>query len=68
MYPIEVEFVTGYGGADDVPSDIKHAMKMLIGHWFEDRENIVITNMINVHDLPNSVQSLLYPHRVWEWL
>ena len=67
--PIEIEFVTGYGSSETaVPEDIKHALKMLIGHWHENRESVVITNMINVHDLPYAVQSLLFPHRVWRWI
>ena len=69
MNPVQIEFVTGYGLTETaVPEDIKHALKMLIGHWHENRENVVITNMINVHDLPYAVRSLLFPHRVWRWI
>jgi uncharacterized phiE125 gp8 family phage protein len=36
---IEIVFVAGYGDtADDVPAGIKHAMKLLIGQWYESRE------------------------------
>ena len=68
MNPVEVEFVTGFGAATAVPDSIKHAMKMLIGHWFEHRESVVITNMINVHNMPFAVTALLYPHRMWRWV
>jgi uncharacterized phiE125 gp8 family phage protein len=33
--------VCGYGAADDVPSAIKQAIRMLIGHFYEQREAMV---------------------------
>lgn len=36
---VEVTFVAGYGDtAESVPAAIKHAMKLLIGQWYENRE------------------------------
>jgi len=43
-YPIDsitITFVCGYGLATDVPETTKHALKLLIGHWFENRNAIV---------------------------
>jgi uncharacterized phiE125 gp8 family phage protein len=46
---IRVTFTAGYAGTDDdppsldlVPSPLKTAMLMLIGHWYENRETVVI--------------------------
>lgn len=39
---VEVIFVAGYGAASAVPADIKHAIKMLVGHWYENRETVTV--------------------------
>lgn len=40
---VRVTWKAGFGTtADFVPADIRHAMLMLIGHWFENRETSVI--------------------------
>lgn len=38
---IVVTFTAGYGAAaSNVPETIKHAMKLLIGHWYRNREAV----------------------------
>lgn len=49
--------------ADGVPDAIKHAMRLLISHWFENRE-AVVTNQTPAH-LPIGVTPLLAPHRIY---
>tara|TARA_R110000744_G_scaffold34515_2_gene80349 strand:+ start:578 stop:1162 length:585 start_codon:yes stop_codon:yes gene_type:complete len=39
---IIIEYVIGYGSASDVPATTKHAMLMLVGHWYDNRENELI--------------------------
>lgn len=39
---VAIEYVAGYGDASDVPSRVKQAMLLLIGHWYENRELEVI--------------------------
>lgn len=61
---IRVDMVCGYGpAASDVPADIIHAVKLLIGAWYENRENTAIG--VSVAELPSSVNldGLLYKHR-----
>jgi uncharacterized phiE125 gp8 family phage protein len=61
---IRVDMVCGYGdAASDVPTDIIHAVKLLIGAWYENRENTAIG--VSVAELPESVNldGLLYKHR-----
>ncbi len=37
---VEVIFVAGYGAAAaNVPDDYKHAIKLLVAHWYEHRED-----------------------------
>ncbi|WP_370281557.1 hypothetical protein [Pseudooceanicola sp.] len=33
--PVQVEFVAGYGAAEDVPADIKMVIKALTRHWYD---------------------------------
>lgn len=68
LYPVaavSVQYVAGYGAASDVPETIKHAMKLLIGDFYENRENTLIG--AGVRQLPMSVTALLWPHRVLEF-
>ena len=38
-----VEFVAGYGDtSDDVPELFKHMIKLLVGHWFRNREAVLV--------------------------
>jgi uncharacterized phiE125 gp8 family phage protein len=59
---VTVRFVAGYGAASAVPAGIKSAMKLLIGHWWSNREGVSAVNMTEV---PLAVTSLLFPHKVF---
>ena len=59
---IEIEFICGYGLADDVPSSIKSAMLLLIGHWYVNRESVIVG--VSIADVPQAVEMLLNPYRV----
>ena len=52
---IRIRFVAGY---TDVPEPLKHAIHMLVAHWYENRE--VLSNM---SEIPYGVESLISPHR-----
>lgn len=54
---VQIRYVVGYGAATDVPANIRHAIKLLVSHWYEAREPIVIgASVVNV---PLSVEALL---------
>lgn len=59
---VQIEFVTGYGLAADVPAPIKAAMLLLIGHWYQNRESVMVG--VSVTDTPMAVDMLLSPYRV----
>jgi len=60
---IEVDFVAGYGAAvSDVPSPIRHAVLLLVAHWFEHRDPVEIGSA-NVA-IPASVSHLLEPFQM----
>lgn len=48
-------------GTATVPKDVKHAMLMLIAHWFRTRESVVVGE--SAVTAPNSVDDLLSNHR-----
>ena len=56
---VRVSFTAGYGAATAVPTAIKQAMLLLVGHWFANREAVsTITTA-----LPLAVEALLAPYR-----
>lgn len=59
--PISVTFTAGYGAAADVPDAIKAAIKLLVGHWYENREASIVG--MTAAELPMAVESLITPYR-----
>lgn len=39
---IEVVFTAGFGDSDAIPASIKHAVKLVIGDWFEHRASAIV--------------------------
>lgn len=68
---VRVQFKGAYHPADagasppvlaaPVPEDIKHAMLLMLGHFYENRESVVVG--ASVEELPMAVEHLLRPHR-----
>lgn len=56
-----VRFVAGYGAASTVPAPIKAAMKLLIAHWYAQREAVVVGTITK--ELEWAVNSLLWPYK-----
>lgn len=59
---VEVTFVAGYGLAAAVPAELKHAILLLVHHWYENRE---VVSSFAVNELPKAVEYLALPYRVW---
>lgn len=63
VYPrddaVQVSFQAGYGSASAVPSSLKSAMLLVIGHLYENRET---TTPLQIHKLPMGVEALLTPY------
>ena len=62
-YGIEVEFIAGYGVAAAVPERVKQAMKLLVGHWYENREAVLIGTISK--EIEFAVKALLSLERIW---
>lgn len=58
----EIAFTTGYGdAAADVPAPIRHALMLLVAHWFERREPVVLG--VGASEVPTTIAGLLLPYR-----
>lgn len=57
---LQAVFTCGYGGPDDVPPAIRHAIKLLAGHFNENREEITA---LKLERLPLGVNALIGPYR-----
>lgn len=59
---IEVRFTAGYGSnTSDVPADLRHALMMLVAHWYEKREPVSVAS--NFVEVPTTVSSLMANYR-----
>lgn len=59
-----VRYTAGYGaGGEDVPAEIRSAILMLVGHWYENREAAIVGTIVAT--TPYGVERLLWPVRVF---
>jgi uncharacterized phiE125 gp8 family phage protein len=61
MNALQVNFTCGYADAASVPLPIKQAMYMLIGHYYENRQDVVTGTQVNKID--EASEHLLNPYR-----
>ena len=60
--PITVQFVAGYGDtANDVPEEVRQAMLLMIGHWYENREEVAVgrSAVVRAEQIPLGARFLL---------
>ena len=66
--PITIKFICGYGTTDagdptQIPEGMKLAVKLIVGHYYENRENTIVGQ--TVKEIPEGAKGLLYPYRIW---
>ena len=62
--PIEIEFTCGYGATSaSVPEPIRQSILMLVSHWYEIREPVIVGQQIA--GVPMSVDALITEYRVF---
>lgn len=63
-----ITYVAGYGDdATSVPQPIRAAIKLLVGHLYENRESVIVSaSRAVVAEVPFTVDALLAPYRVLE--
>jgi uncharacterized phiE125 gp8 family phage protein len=61
-----VTYTAGYASREAIPGTMVHALRLLLGHWFENREAVTLKS--DAAELPMGVQFLLDKVRIrWEW-
>lgn len=62
---VAVDYVAGYGAAvEDIPEDIRVAILMVTGHFFENREDVVTG--VSAIEIPIASRDLLMPYAAWD--
>jgi hypothetical protein len=62
---VAIRFVAGHGDAiTDVPENLRQAVMLLAGHWYESREATQTGNV--ARSIPFGVDNLINDKRVWE--
>lgn len=54
--------ITATAGDEETPPDVQVALLLLIGHWYENRESVVIGTISSA--VPMGVDMLLAPYRI----
>jgi len=66
---VKIEYTSGYGTASvDIPQAIRQAILITIGHNFENRESVLVAPGLVVAEVPRSVDWILQPYRVIEFV
>ncbi|HEY5278214.1 MAG TPA: phage head-tail connector protein [Pseudolabrys sp.] len=61
---IELEVSVGYGDtALDVPEPLRHAARLLVAHWYENR-GLIVPGATSLASLPVSAAALIAPYRM----
>ena len=48
------------GNAGEYPAPLKHAVMMLAGPWYNQRESV---STVQMHEVPDALQALVKPYR-----
>lgn len=59
---VRIRFTGGFGNAAKVPANIKHAILLMVGHWYENREDSATMTLTSI---PLDAKRLLTPIRNW---
>ena len=60
---IEIDITAGYGAlAADVPSPLRHAIRMLVAHWYEQRG--AVGGVRAADTVPLGFAALVAPYRI----
>ena len=59
-----VTYQAGWAARANIPEEIKHAVKLMVGHLYENRETV---SHVNMSSIPLGVKSLLSMKRTMTW-
>lgn len=49
----------------EVPADLKEAVRLLTGHFYENREGSIVG--VSAEEIPFGIWDLINPHREWSF-
>lgn len=61
---VVIRFTCGYGTPAAIPAALKQSMLLRIGHWYDNREQIVVGQGVVVNEIPNGAKALAWPYRI----
>ena len=65
---IEIAFTAGYGATSAaIPGEIKHAIKLLIANYYENRGDIVMGPGVTVNRIPSYITDLIHSYKLYEF-
>lgn len=63
---VEIEFNCGYtDGVNIIPESIKQAMLLMIGHWYSNKESVVVGTIAS--KVPETSEALMWAYRDLRW-
>src|SRR5690606_41600931 len=62
---VEIQYAAGYGDADDVPEEIRHAILMLVTDYFDNRGEVVGGSM--AQRIPGFIKDLVHDYRMYSF-
>jgi uncharacterized phiE125 gp8 family phage protein len=65
---VQVRFIAGYGDPADVPTPIQHALRLLVGVMYENREDATFIAGMTMTSIPHGVAALLRPYNMQSYL
>lgn len=65
MNAVTVRFMAGYGASAAVPSAILASMKLLIAHWYQSREAVLVGLRAAAIEIPVGIDALLWPYKAF---
>ena len=61
-----IRFVAGYGDdSESVPDQFAQAIRLIVGHWYENREAVQDTRRLEIMEIPMGATDLLKVDRNW---
>lgn len=66
LVPVLVRFVAGYGsGPGSIPEPIRQAIKLLVGHLYANREQVVIGAGLTAAQVPFGTDAMIAPYKLY---
>lgn len=65
-FPIKVTFTAGYATASAVPAIAKQAIFYLLGHFYANRQQVVVMPGATAVDMPQGFYSLVSRMKIWK--